>query len=116
MNRRATTILLLASAPAFGQDWVEVTIGTGIGNIPHLTTADLDGDGAPEIIAASRGSRAVRSFIEKNQPILAVSGHTHPSAGTDHIGETTLVNPGPLLKGQYAYIELTDTVKAHVRF
>jgi len=58
------------------------------------------------------GSRAVRRFIEKNQPILAVSGHTHQPPGTDHIGQTTLITPGPFRNGKYAYIELTDRVES----
>lgn len=57
------------------------------------------------------GSRAIRRFIEKNQPLLAVCGHTHQAPGTDRIGRTTLVNPGPLKDGRYAYIQLTDKVQ-----
>lgn len=53
-----------------------------------------------------RGSRAVRSWIEQHQPILAVSGHIHEAYGIDRIGSTVLVNPGPLRNGQYAIIEL----------
>lgn len=57
------------------------------------------------------GSRAIRRFIEKNQPLLAVCGHTHQAPGTDRIGRTTLVNPGPLQHARYAYIQLTDKVQ-----
>ena len=57
------------------------------------------------------GSRAIRRFIEKHQPLLAVCGHTHQSPGTDHIGRTTLVNPGPFKDARYAYIELADKVE-----
>ena len=52
------------------------------------------------------GSRAIRSFIEQYQPILAVSGHLHELAGADTLGTTTLVNPGPLRQGCYAVIEI----------
>lgn len=48
------------------------------------------------------GSRAVREFIEKYQPILAVSGHVHEGYGIDHLGETVLLNPGPFRRGRYA--------------
>jgi Icc-related predicted phosphoesterase len=58
------------------------------------------------------GSAAIRRFIEKTQPLLAVSGHTHQSPGTDRIGRTTLVNPGPLKDARYAIIELTEKVKS----
>ena len=57
------------------------------------------------------GSRAIRRFIEKHQPLLAVCGHTHQSPGTDHIGRTTIVNPGPFKDARYAYIELSDKVE-----
>ncbi len=63
------------------------------------------------------GSRSIRSFIERYQPLLAVSGHIHEAVGVDHIGKTTLVNPGPLRHGKYAYIEIQDgkVVKAKLR-
>ncbi len=52
------------------------------------------------------GSRAIRRFIEQYEPILAVSGHLHELSGTDTIGSTTLVNPGPFRQGCYAVIEI----------
>ncbi len=47
----------------------------------------------------SAGSRSIRSFIEKNQPLLSLHGHIHESAAlsgayVDRIGETISVNPG----------------------
>jgi Icc-related predicted phosphoesterase len=47
----------------------------------------------------SAGSRSIRMFIEKNQPLLTLHGHIHESpklSGTyfDRIGETISVNPG----------------------
>jgi Icc-related predicted phosphoesterase len=52
------------------------------------------------------GSPAVRKFIETHQPILAVSGHIHEAFGTDRIGRTTLINPGPLKDGRYAIVDI----------
>ena len=45
------------------------------------------------------GSRAIRRFLERHQPPLALSGHIHESprvsgAWRDRIGRTTVVNPG----------------------
>jgi Icc-related predicted phosphoesterase len=45
------------------------------------------------------GSKAVRSWIEKNQPLLTLHGHIHESpklSGNffDRIGSTTVINPG----------------------
>jgi uncharacterized protein len=53
------------------------------------------------------GSTAVRSFIERVQPLLCFTGHIHEGVGIDTIGQTQIVNPGPLWKGGYAYAELT---------
>jgi putative phosphoesterase len=60
-----------------------------------------------------KGSRSVRSFIEDYQPLLAVSGHIHEACGTDQIGSTLLVNPGPFRNGRYATIDINNnTAKA----
>lgn len=54
------------------------------------------------------GSRAVREFIEKYQPILAISGHIHESCGVDQLGSTTLLNPGPFREGRYAIVQIDN--------
>ena len=64
------------------------------------TAVDLQGS------THHKGSRAVRDFIEDFQPILAVSGHIHEAYGTDQIGSTLLVNPGPFRNGRYAIIDI----------
>lgn len=60
------------------------------------------------------GSRAIRAFIERYRPILAVSGHLHEVPGVDEIGPTTLVNPGPFKQGRYAVVEI-DSQGARVQ-
>jgi len=63
------------------------------------------------------GSRAIRAFIERAKPVLAVSAHIHESPGVDHIGQTVIVNPGPFRNGSYAYIELGDKIdKIEIRY
>ena len=57
------------------------------------------------------GSQSIRDFIERYQPMLAVSGHIHESISTDTIGTTRLVNPGPLASGNYAWITITDKIE-----
>ena len=52
------------------------------------------------------GSKEFRKFIEEKQPLLAVCGHIHESAGIDTIGKTTVMNPGALLEGKYGIIEI----------
>jgi hypothetical protein len=53
------------------------------------------------------GSKTVRRFIEREQPLICFTGHIHEGVGIDHIGETQLINPGPLSQGHYAYAEVT---------
>ena len=50
----------------------------------------------------SAGGRSIKTFIEKNQPLLTLHGHIHESpelSGTylDRIGETLMVNPGQFI-------------------
>ena len=45
-------------------------------------------------ILTSVGSTAVRSAIEKFQPLLGLHGHIHESKGSIKIGRTLCVNPG----------------------
>jgi len=47
----------------------------------------------------SAGSRSIKTFIKRNQPLLTLHGHIHESADLsgvymDRIGETVSVNPG----------------------
>lgn len=47
---------------------------------------------APRMIPV--GSTAVREAIERYQPLLALHGHVHESAGATRIGRTLCINPG----------------------
>ncbi|HPO70491.1 MAG TPA: metallophosphoesterase family protein [Anaerohalosphaeraceae bacterium] len=69
---------------------------------PWGTTLDVQGG------MRHTGSRTIRSFIEDHQPLLAVSGHIHEARGIDRLGDTVLVNPGPLRSGCYAAVEITN--------
>jgi Icc-related predicted phosphoesterase len=40
------------------------------------------------------GSTAVRTAIEKHQPLLSLHGHIHESKGAIKIGRTLSINPG----------------------
>ncbi|BAD84736.1 metallophosphoesterase, calcineurin superfamily [Thermococcus kodakarensis KOD1] len=57
------------------------------------------------------GSTALREFIEKNQPPLVVTGHIHEARSVDELGETIIVNPGPLFRGYYAVIDFDEKEK-----
>ena len=54
------------------------------------------------------GSKSVRSFIERTQPLLCFTGHVHEGIGIDTIGITKIINPGPVWKNQYAYAEVME--------
>ncbi len=62
------------------------------------------------------GSRTIRSFIEQRQPLVCFCGHIHEGAGLDRIGDTLILNPGPLRRGSYgwAYIE-AGIIEADIR-
>jgi hypothetical protein len=40
------------------------------------------------------GSKSVRTYIEKYQPLVGLHGHVHESGGMAHIGRTLCLNPG----------------------
>jgi hypothetical protein len=50
------------------------------------------------------GSRAVRAVVERFAPDVLVCGHIHESAGTDRLGVTQMINPGPFARGGYARV------------
>ena len=55
------------------------------------------------------GSQSVREFIEHYQPILCFTGHIHVGTGIDRIGQTHIINPGPLWEsGHYAWAEIEN--------
>ena len=54
------------------------------------------------------GSKTVRIFIEKHSPLVCFTGHIHEGKGTDFIGRTRIVNPGPARDGNYASLIVED--------
>jgi Icc-related predicted phosphoesterase len=53
------------------------------------------------------GSRAIRELVEDWQPDLVLCGHIHESAGTDLIGKTRIINPGPWRRGHSLRFDIT---------
>jgi putative phosphoesterase len=85
------------------------------GNLVLMTHQPAVGTAVDSIAGMHSGSAAVRDFIEKNKPVLAISGHIHEAIGTDNIGPTTLINPGPFSRGNFGCIELDgDNVKTSI--
>lgn len=70
-------------------------------NPPKDTKLDAIGSGAHV------GSALIRDFLERHQPLLAISGHIHESFAVDTLGSTTLLNPGSLDEGRYAIVEIS---------
>ena len=55
------------------------------------------------------GSKAVRNFIERVQPLICFTGHMHSSVGIETIGKTQIINPGPIWQSnKYAYAEVEN--------
>ncbi len=52
------------------------------------------------------GSALYREFLETYQPLLSVSGHVHEAVGIDTVGKTTVINPGALMEGRYAVVDI----------
>jgi uncharacterized protein len=80
-----------------------------------------DGLGLDEVNHSRRvGSKAVRKFLEKNQPLLSLHGHVHESPRVSgvwkaEIGETLAIQPGSERFLPYVVIDLVgETVKAEL--
>lgn len=90
--------------------WESVPDGMPTVLVAHQPPRDTDLDKV--LFVKHVGSRSLRQFVEREQPLLCLSGHIHEAQGTDRIGPTHLVNPGPTPR--YAYVEVTaqDGVQA----
>jgi len=54
------------------------------------------------------GSPALRRAVERHRPILCLCGHIHESSGSDQLGDTLVLNPGPARDGRYALVRLSS--------
>jgi uncharacterized protein len=57
------------------------------------------------------GSHSLRDFIDTHRPLACFTAHIHEAAGTDDIGPTRIVNPGPLWHDRYACARLGKGVE-----
>ena len=67
---------------------------------PYGTPCDLGPDGK------YYGSIPVREYVEARKPRLVLSGHVHVARALEKLGGTTIVNPGPLMEGNYAILRV----------
>jgi len=78
---------------------------------PHGTACDL-------ARGNHVGSRSLRTAVEQYEPDLVFSGHIHEAIGSDTIGSTRVVNPGPWFQGRSMVIEAdpeTGSVEFEIR-
>ncbi|MEM0480858.1 MAG: metallophosphoesterase [Candidatus Aenigmatarchaeota archaeon] len=61
------------------------------------------------------GSEAIREFILKYQPTLAICSHIIEAFGVDRLGNTFLINPGRITEGNYAIIKLQQTIEIKIK-
>jgi uncharacterized protein len=61
------------------------------------------------------GSVPVREYVERERPMLVLSGHVHESRAVDNVGGVTVVNPGPMLDGNYAEVRLDGVVSVELK-
>jgi Icc-related predicted phosphoesterase len=54
------------------------------------------------------GSKNIRQFVLTYRPRLTLTGHIHEAKGYIKLGNTLIVNPGPLLQGYYAIIDVGE--------
>ncbi len=69
---------------------------------PHATAVDRVKSGAHV------GSRSVREFLESRRPALCLTGHIHEAVGSDRVGSTLVLNPGPFASGRYVDVRVED--------
>ncbi len=60
--------------------------------------------------AIHAGSASLRTFIEKRKPSIVFCGHIHEAKGVDRIGDTIIVNPGPVRHGNCAIANLGEKI------
>ncbi len=84
----------------------EITTKTNLILVSHQPPVNTLNDEVRDGIHV--GSMAVRSFIEKYQPLICFTGHIHEGVGIDAIGETRLANPGPFWYGKYTHAEIDN--------
>lgn len=72
-------------------------------NPPHGTALDQ------AMLGRHVGGKQIRSFVETVRPDVFLCGHIHEAAGTDQLGATRLLNPGPFRRGGVGLVEIPET-------
>jgi uncharacterized protein len=70
------------------------------------------------VMSVPVGSKAVRTILERYQPLVALHGHIHESRGEAKVGRTVCINPGSeytegVLHGAILVLDQRKGLKAH---
>lgn len=84
-------------------DWVLVTHVPPYGTKADLTADDLH-----------VGSKSVRKIVEDKQPLVNFCAHIHEARSIDEIGETKVVNAGPISKGYAVEVDFNGDPKINL--
>jgi Icc-related predicted phosphoesterase len=98
----AKPLIVATHAPPFG---------SRLDDAPKLTDDLSVVTAGGEPVMAPVGSTAVRDFLERAKPALALHGHIHESRGVVRLGPTVAINPGSAYSSgvlQGAIINLSD--------
>lgn len=78
-------------------------------NVPYNTKLDKVSKNAHEKARGKHyGSKLIKRIIDKYQPVLAIGGHIHESWGKDKVKKTLVVNPGAVVEGRGAVVDIPE--------
>ena len=80
--------------------------------VSHSPPIDTSVDLASSGIHA--GSVSLRTFIEERKPNAVFCGHIHEARGTDQVGDTLIVNPGPVRHGKCAVADINEKIEVRL--
>ncbi|MFN4133096.1 MAG: metallophosphoesterase family protein [Candidatus Hadarchaeales archaeon] len=75
---------------------------------PYGTALDIVNSGSHV------GSKSIREYVELKQPTVVACGHVHEARGIDVLGNTMMVNPGPISKGLAAEIRINGNTRPEI--
>ncbi len=84
----------------------QVLLATHVGPAEVSTTISLKEPGAPIDSGSTNLRRLLNDELLQRRVLVDVHGHTHDASGSARVGRVTVVNPGALLEGRYATVEV----------
>ncbi len=68
-----------------------------------------------EVEGDNVGSEEVRELIEEKDFELVLTGHIHEARGKEKIGDTLVVNPGPVMEGFYGVLDVDEGMELEMK-